>query len=123
MRAADKLIEKLRERATIKLTVEPENIPVEGNACACGEPDCDDAHIRPIIEAVESGDPWAWCQVYVEAEYGGFKGGDSLGGCSYRDEKDFRAPGGYFEDMVENALEQLAREIESARVAIENLEE
>lgn len=114
-------LDKLRKLAVIRLTIEQEETPVEGNACACGEPDCDDAHIKPIIDAVNHGDTWAWCSVKVSATYGGFEGVDYLGGCSYASEKDFRTPGGYFDDMVNEALRDLADKLDDAETALEGL--
>lgn len=95
-----------------------EDLPIEGNACACGEPDCYDAHIRPVMDDLEvNGNPWAWCCVVVEAALEGFKGYATLGGCSYASEEAFRQ-GGYFEDMRDEALNNLREQIEAREAAI-----
>lgn len=71
----------------------------------------DDADIVAAInERLERGDLWAWCYVKVTARREGsqFVGKSSgLGCCSYDDESDFRAGGGYFDDMQAEALRDL----------------
>lgn len=109
--------ETLKALATITVTAEPEEIPIEGNACACGEEECWDAHIRPVMDAVDNGNQWAWCAVRVKAELSGFEGHAYLGCCSYANEEDFKK-GGYFEDMVDEALNDLQEQIEARERAI-----
>lgn len=110
---------KLPSLATITITAEPEEIPVRGNALASGD-DAEDRAEEDRIIAEAEWNAWAWCTVKVTASYAGLEGTAYLGACSYRDEKDFRA-GGYLEGMTDEALEDLACKIESARVAIEAL--
>lgn len=106
-----------RDEIEIELILHPEYEQIEGNACACGEPDCYEAHIKPIIEDAEY-NPWAWCCVEVRATFDGVTGSDFLGGCSYKNEADFKTPGGYYEDMVNEAIERLEAELErGARAA------
>jgi hypothetical protein len=45
--------------------------------------------------------------VTVTVSWGPFSASDHLGCCSYADEGDFRQPGGYFDDMIDEALEEL----------------
>ena len=66
------------------------------------------------MEQLASGNQWAWCTVRVVATLGEFEGSDSLGCCSYASEADFKAPGGYFDDMKVEALDDLRRSIETA---------
>jgi hypothetical protein len=40
-----------------------------------------------------------------------FLGDDYLGCCSYESEEDFRAPGGYFDDMKRAALDELNEKV------------
>jgi hypothetical protein len=75
-----------REEATIRVLAEPDHVPVEGNA-------------------------WAWAAVTIVVAWGPFEGRAHLGCCSYADEEDFKQPGGYFDDMVAEALEELNRTI------------
>lgn len=49
---------------------------------------------------------WLWCDVEVKATYKGVSGSAYLGGCAYESEEDFKA-GGYYEQMVSEALEEL----------------
>lgn len=116
-----KLIARLRDVAEVRVECHEEGIDPLGNACACGEPDCHEAHIQPILDALDRGDTWAWCSVRVVAAYGGFEGDAWLGGCSYRDEADFRTPGGYFDDLRNEAIEALAGTIEESRAATDSL--
>ena len=56
---------------------------------------------------MEQGDTWAWATVPVTVSWGPFSASDHLGCCSYVDEEDFRQLGGYFDDMVDQAIEDL----------------
>ena len=98
-----------REEVSIRLEAEPEFVPVEGNAMASG----DDVHDRQvedeILARLEQGDVWAWAAVTVTVSWRPFSASDHLGCCSYADEDDFRQPGGYFDDMVDQAIAELNR--------------
>lgn len=99
----------------IDLTVEQDDTPVRGNALASGNDEDDRECENAILRRLNRGDEWAWCVVTVTAsvEFEGetFKGRDTLGACSYRDEADFRQPGGYLDDMKASALDDLRRTI------------
>lgn len=86
--------------------ISEDDIAVRGNAMASGDnaadKECEDA----IIARLEAGDLWAWCCVEVRATYKGHEASDTLGCCSYIDEKDFRSDA-YFKDMCNTALERL----------------
>lgn len=102
------------DEVTYTLDVQPEDIPVRGNALASGDDEEDRRAEDEIIERLEAGDVWAWASVVVRAEWNGFVGRDYLGGCSYANEDDFKAPGGYYDDMKQQALDDLHREVRSA---------
>lgn len=89
------------------VTIEPEEIPVEGNAMASGDDEADRAEEQAILERLDAGDDWAWCTVVVHARLGDAVGTAALGCCSYADEDDFKAPGGYYEDLCAEALEDI----------------
>lgn len=74
--------------------------------------DLDEELANELIERVQSGDDWAWCVVTVRATYAGCSESDSLGGCSYASERQFRAESGYYDDMVAQAIESLAKRLE-----------
>jgi hypothetical protein len=104
---------RLAELAAVRVYVDVDSTPVRGNALASGDDPADRECEDSILERLENGDVWAWAYVEVRASYAGVDGADYLGCCSYEDEADFRRPGGYFDDMREEALEQLALELES----------
>jgi hypothetical protein len=114
-------LDKLRKLATIKLECFPEDCQVKGNA-SCIDPETDKANEDWIINQLESGNDWAWCTTKVTASYAGLDGVDYLGCCSYHSEKDFRTPGGYYDDMVDCALQDLASQLEMAQSAMRELE-
>lgn len=103
-----------REEATIRVLAEPDPVPVEGNACASGDNEFDRKVERNILCHLQQGDVWAWAAVTVIVSWGSFEGRACLGCCSYADEHDFRESGGYFDDMVAEALEELNRSISEA---------
>jgi len=96
-----------RGEATIITLAEPDPIPVEGNACASGDEAFDREVEQGILARLEQGDVWAWAAVTVIVAWGPFCARSHLGCCSYADEDEFKRPGGYFDDMVEEALEEL----------------
>lgn len=91
---------------TYTIHVEQDDTPVRGYAMASGDDAADKAYEDEILERLDAGDVWAWAFVTVVAEANGFEGSDSLGGCSYASEADFKA-GGYYEEMCKSAREQL----------------
>ena len=99
-----------------RIEVEPDETPVRGNALASGD-DAEDRKCEDeIIARLERGDVWAWACVRVVATCNGFRGESHyLGGCSYKNERDFREPGGYFADMREEARADLETNIADAR--------
>lgn len=84
--------------------------------CPLGDEDgavrCDVLDVWNIRRNIDAGNIWAWCSVTVTARWLGHSGSDSLGACSYASEQEFRAPGGYYDDMVKNALRELRDAIE-----------
>lgn len=103
-----------REEATISVLAEPDFIPVEGNACVSGDDAFDREIERDILRRLDQGDVWAWATVAVIVIWGPFEGRAYLGCCCYEDEEDFRQPGGYFEDMVAEVLDELNKAVQDA---------
>ena len=99
----------------VTFTVEalPEDIPVRGNAMASGDDAADKEYEDEIISRLDSGDIWAWCHVLVKAKWNGYEGTAGLGGCCYRDEKEFCQPGGYYDDLCTEALHDLNNSLAS----------
>lgn len=93
------------------------NLILLGNALASGDDEQDKAAEDEIIRRLNDGDVWAWAAVLVTATLTlpngkTIAGHASLGGCSYADEKDFCQPGGYFDDMKAEALDDLQQTLE-----------
>lgn len=76
-----------------------------------GDEELNQEYRAKIAERLEQGDIWAWASVTVSASWGGFTGTANIGGCNYTDEADFREPGGYFGDMLRDAVADLLKEI------------
>lgn len=95
------------EGIEITLTCEEEFVQIRGNAMASGDDAVDREAEQWVIDQLESGNPWAWCCAHVVVTWHGFKGEDFLGCCSYKSEEDFREPDGYFDDMVQVAIDQI----------------
>jgi hypothetical protein len=96
----------------IRIVVHEETIPLRGNALASGDDDLDRDVEEEILSRLAYGEQWAWCWVEVIAEFRGLEGRDTLGGCSYKDEADFKENSGYYEDMVARATDELADLVE-----------
>jgi len=64
-----------------------------------------------VNEMIEENGLWGWCDVEVKASWRDFEGHAYLGACSYKDKEDFVSISGYYEDLVEEALEDLNEKI------------
>ena len=117
----DQIVERIKDKVTIELKMEPEEMQIEGNA-SCIDEKTDAETCRWIRSQIESGNDWAWCATSVTATIGSYSGSDSLCGCSYHSEADFRTPGGYFSDMVSEATEACAYEIALSIETLRKLE-
>src|SRR6476659_7189825 len=93
----------LAQRAAISLHVERD--PDD-----CSFPDDPDL-VSEIRNEIANGSVWAWCVVTVTATLDGLTGRDSMGGCSYASEGEFRENG--YASMAEEALDDLWRQIQA----------
>ncbi len=99
------------------LDIEECDIPVQGNVMASGDSQADEEAEAAVLSQLRGGNPWAWCAAVVLAKYRTedgtlYVGRDYLGGCSYESEEAFRQDG-YFEDMKDQALDDLVDAMES----------
>ena len=112
----------------VEILVEPEYMPVRGNAMASGDDSFDTKVEDDILARLEAGDIWAWACVQVEVSWRPMSGGPAikghspwLGGCSYADESDF-LKGGYYVDLLEEALDDLNTATSTQFHALKELE-
>jgi hypothetical protein len=97
------------EDVTFEIEIEDEGFTPRGQFASGDE--ADRQLENEIIKRLDRGDLWAWCCVRVIARWNGFEGDVYLGGCSYADEDDFKADGGYYPQLCDEALENLNAEI------------
>ena len=107
-----------RSEVDVTVTAEPEWTPVRGNAMASGDDAIDKAVEDAILQRLEQGDTWAWAAVTVTVAWAGISASAYLGCCSYADEADFRQPGGYFDDLVDESLTSLNEELERLQLCL-----
>lgn len=105
---------KLREHAQITFEALPEDTQVRGNLIVSGDDAQDRADEDRIIERLNQGDIAAWFVAKVTASLDGFTGIAYLGECSYDSLDQFTQSGDYYQDMVGEALDKLAKEIEAS---------
>lgn len=103
-------IEELESKYEIIIEVEEEYIPIKGNVIDSGDSDFDELVEDEILERLGLGDIWAWAYVSVTVKHAGFEATDHLGGCSYKDEADFKR-GGYYYDMIKTCLNEIETKI------------
>jgi hypothetical protein len=94
------------EKCEIEIHAEEEQISVRGNALVSGDDAEDKRAEDSILRKLARGNVWAWAFVKVTVSYMGVEGSDTLGCCSYKNEKDFKK-GGYYDDMVNAAHAEL----------------
>ena len=98
---------------TFSIDVMQDDTEVRGNAMASGDDALDKEVEDEIIRRLDSGDPWAWAVVTVNCEWTSpvtkitYKGFTTLCGCNYKDEKDFIKAGDYYEQMKQEAFEDM----------------
>ncbi len=88
-----------------------DDIPVRGNASVSGDDVLDKRSEDAILDRLKRGDVWAWASVEVRVSFGQHHASEYLGACSYEDEADFQAEGGYFDEMRSTALEDLNNDL------------
>ena len=98
-----------REMVNWTVTAEPEMEGPEG-FFASGDDDQDRKDCENIQRELEAGNDWAWCMVRVEGTFEGLRADTVLGGCNYDSRKQFIEPGGYYDDMVTEVLEELNKQ-------------
>jgi len=103
----------------VRLEVKPEDVSVSGSF-ASGEPERDREQEREVLARLNRGDEWAWFCAKVTVSWGSFSATEHLGCCSYASEEDFKK-GGYYDDMVTNALEELNQQVAAAWTEIAKL--
>jgi hypothetical protein len=115
---------KLTEKdVTFSVSVEQDDIPVRGNAVASGDDRFDKECEDEILNRLRRNDVWAWARVTVTATWNRYTGHAGLGACSYKDEAEFREPGGYYDDMKQEALDALNAELALHAEALSELSE
>jgi hypothetical protein len=102
---------------TYTLTIEAEEVPIEGNAMASGD-DAEDKKAEEWIRAeLKRGNLAVWCCLKVEATIqigeDTFSGADYLGCCSCRDEAEAQSLAFEYYDMKAQARESLIRKLEA----------
>ena len=96
------------------VTFEAENYPEDQ------QPDFDAEANAWVYAQLDQGNDWAWCRVEVHARWededlNEYDGVAHLGGCSYHSREDFKAEGGYYPQMQEEALKDLLENIRDGR--------
>ena len=109
------------EKPTVEylFRIEPEDIPVRGNAMASGDAEADKRDEDVIIARLNRGEIEAWCMAIVTArtvvDGQEFVGEATLGACSCDSEKELQNHCFEHYDMKAEALEDLKRELVSRR--------
>lgn len=103
----------------IEVEASQDDVPVRGNALASGDDALDRLAEEEIIRRLDGGNVWAWANVLVTVKYKGIlQTTESLGCCSYDDERDFRQSGGYFDDMVSTCIDEINAQLAELSDAI-----
>lgn len=116
----ESIMKKLEGRVRYTVEHSPEDDSPEEHF-ASGDADFDKENVDWINSELANGNTWAWCHVTVKAHWRGMVGKDTLGGCSYKSEDDFCSPGGYFDDLKDEALRDLAEQLLEAHITLQEL--
>ena len=95
-----------RDNVQISVTAEDEDITVEQVA-----KDCHPGFAESVRKMQKQSKRWGWCSVKVSVRpkvgNTSIVGDNYLGACSYSSKQDFIDNSGYYEDMVDEAIEEL----------------
>jgi len=94
----------------VEVFAEDEDLPIRGSF-SCGDSEKDEETAREIETRLNRGDIWAWCSVRVKVSYKTYSAKSYLGACSYKNANDFIENSGYYESLVDEALDELNAEI------------
>lgn len=97
------------DEVRFRIGVEPDDTPIKGSFAGSTEAETL-AMEQAAINAAEQS-VWGWAVVTVSATWETMLGVSVLGGCSYKDEADFKACP-YYADMVKEALADLNSQAE-----------
>ena len=101
-----KLLTYLHEHAEIEIEALPEHASIDGNCSALDE-EANKEAARWVRQELDNGNQWAWCVAKVTVSYQEVEASSYLGCCSYKSQEDFMI-GGYYVDMLQEAIEELA---------------
>lgn len=108
-----------------ELSVEPEDIPWEGNAMASDDEEYDREYNEQIEDLLNRGFTEAWCILVVKASWDGYEGVASLGGNTFfpphNNEKDFQEQA-EAHGLYEEALDDLNKTLAQAAKDLSKLE-
>ncbi len=107
-------MKKTLTKEDVEITIEclPEHVPVHGNVMASGDNIQDKETEDHIVQQLETGNEWAWCIIKVTAKWHNLESTTHLGGCSYKSEEDFTQEEGYYDDMVQEVIDNLNQQVE-----------
>lgn len=99
-----------KEVVRFEISIEPEPISIE-STLSFEETGADYSEYIEKVLNDNGANPWLWCSVKVTAGWFELEGYSYLGACAYQSEEDFKN-GGYFEQMKDEAFEQLKEKVE-----------
>ena len=98
------LADMIATRATIQIEVLPEDMRIEDSF--------DDQQSIDFARQLANESQWGWCCIKVTVHYRDLTETEYLGGCSYINEREFRACP-YYADMVSQCCNRLADSVAS----------
>lgn len=116
-----------QDEVQFKLIVEDETEPLE-SVFGSDIDYIDQEVLENIKNRIRRGDTWAWCSVEIQALWRGFVGKAYVGHCSYENEQDFIKNSGYYDEIVQESLDDLQDSVEetanklSLLISIESME-
>lgn len=99
-----------KEMVSFKIETELEYTPIQ-DALSFKATGADHSkYIKKVLND-DGFNPWLWCCVKVTASFKSLTGTAYLGQCAYKNEADF-IKGGYYEQMQDEAFEELKKQVE-----------
>lgn len=117
-----KLKKLTSDEVAFSFSVEPDDIPVKGNALASGDDAADKEAEDAILDRLDRGDELAWCIIVVEAKWQGYRGIASLGGNTLADSAEVESTikeHDMYTEALDNLNTALERELRTLSERIE----
>jgi hypothetical protein len=108
-------------RFLVEWWVEPEDVPVRGNAIASDDPDFDRMVEDELIARLDSGNGWAWCVLCVRVTLGPAHGMATMTRSASSKEDFLAGLSDYLDDLIDEAKRKCVEDFKRLKATVDSL--